>query len=121
MGARGQRVRGRCGSKGCGQRRSVHTCSSSMRRMPYLTRLFLPRRRSDRPLPGPRDPKHFSCISPVVDMAREVMGTGAYSLRAAQMAVFAWLRIERKIPPLTPHDTSRQTQGDALIKAFTDS
>jgi len=39
-------------------------------------------------------------------------------VRAAQMAVYELLRIDRKIPPVTPHDKSLQTQFEALIKAF---
>jgi oleate hydratase len=41
-----------------------------------------------------------------------------YSIRAAQMAVYSLLSIERKIPPVTAHDKSFRTQFDALIKAF---
>jgi len=41
-----------------------------------------------------------------------------YSVRAAQMAVYQLLGIDRKIPPVTPHASSLATQFDALIKAF---
>ena len=39
-------------------------------------------------------------------------------MRAAQMAVYELLGIDREIPPITPHDKSFQTQFEALIKAF---
>jgi len=34
------------------------------------------------------------------------------------MAVYQLLGIDRKIPPITPHDKSLRTQFEALIKAF---
>jgi oleate hydratase len=42
----------------------------------------------------------------------------AGSPRAAQMAIYELLSIDRKIPPVTPHDKSLQTQFEALLKAF---
>jgi len=41
-----------------------------------------------------------------------------YSVRAAQIAVYELLGIDRKIPPVTPHDKSLRVQIEALIKAF---
>jgi oleate hydratase len=34
------------------------------------------------------------------------------------MAVYQLLKIDREIPPVTPHDRSFQTQCETLIKAF---
>lgn len=39
-------------------------------------------------------------------------------VRAAQIAVYELLGVDRKIPPITPHDKSLRTQFEALIKAF---
>jgi len=39
-------------------------------------------------------------------------------VRAAQMAVYELLDVDRKIPPISPHDKSNRVQFDALIKAF---
>jgi oleate hydratase len=47
-----------------------------------------------------------------------VVFTVEYSVRAAQMAVYQLLGIDRKIPPVTPHDKSLRVQFEALIKAF---
>ena len=41
-----------------------------------------------------------------------------YSVRAAQIAVYELLGIDRKIPPVTPHSESLQAQFEALVKAF---
>jgi len=39
-------------------------------------------------------------------------------VRAAQIAVYNLLRIDRAIPPVTPHDKSLKTQFEAILKAF---
>jgi oleate hydratase len=87
-------------------------------RMPYITSMFMPRMRGDRPLPVPRGSKNFAFISQFVEIADDVVFTVEYSVRAAQMAVYELLGIDRKIPPITPHDKSIRTQLQALIKAF---
>jgi myosin-crossreactive antigen len=61
----------------------------------------------------------FSFISQFVEIESDVMFTVKYSVRATQMAVYELLGIERKIPSITPHDTSLRTKVEALIKAFT--
>ena len=48
----------------------------------------------------------------------DVVFTVEYSVRAAQMAVYELLSIDREIPPVTPHDKSLRVQLEALIKAF---
>jgi oleate hydratase len=87
-------------------------------RMPYITSMFMPRLRSDRPLPVPQNSRNFAFISQFVEIAEDVVFTVEYSVRAAQMAVYQLLTIDREIPPVTPHDKSLQTQLQALIKAF---
>lgn len=87
-------------------------------RMPYITSMFMPRLRADRPLPVPRGSKNFAFISQFVEIADDVVFTVEYSVRAAQMAVYELLAIDRQVPPITPHDKSLRTQFEALIKAF---
>ncbi len=87
-------------------------------RMPYITSMFMPRLRSDRPLPVPRGTRNFAFVSQFVEIPDDVVFTVEYSVRAAQMAVYELLGVERTIPPITPHDKSLRTQFEALIKAF---
>jgi oleate hydratase len=87
-------------------------------RMPYITSMFMPRRRSDRPLPVPRGSKNFAFISQFVEIPGDVVFTVEYSVRAAQMAVYELLGLDRKVPAITPNDQSLHTQFEALIKAF---
>jgi len=87
-------------------------------RMPYITSMFMPRLRSDRPLPVPRDSKNLAFVSQFVEISDDVVFTVEYSVRAAQMAVYALLGVDREIPPITPNDKSIRMQFEALIKAF---
>jgi oleate hydratase len=87
-------------------------------RMPYITSMFMPRRQGDRPLPVPRGSRNLALISQFVEIPEDVVFTVEYSVRAAQMAVYELLGIERKIPPVTPHAQSPHAQFEALMKAF---
>jgi oleate hydratase len=87
-------------------------------RMPYITSMFMPRLRSDRPLPVPRGSKNFAFISQFVEIPDDVVFTVEYSVRAAQMAVYELLGINHKVPVITPNDKSLHTQFEAVIKAF---
>lgn len=87
-------------------------------RMPYITSMFMPREKSDRPNPVPHATKNFAFVSQFVEIEADVVFTVEYSVRAAQIAVYALLGIDRQIPAITPHDRSRRTQFDAVVKAF---
>jgi oleate hydratase len=87
-------------------------------RMPYITSMFMPRLRTDRPLPIPRSSKNLAFISQFVEIPDDVVFTVEYSVRVAQMAVYEFLGIDRQIPPISPHDKSLRVQFEALIKAF---
>jgi oleate hydratase len=87
-------------------------------RMPYITSMFMPRLRSDRPLPVPRGSRNFAFLSQFVEILADTVFTVEYSVRAAQMAVYQLLGISREVPPVTPHDKSLHAEFEALIKAF---
>ena len=87
-------------------------------RMPYITSMFMPRMRSDRPLPVPLASKGFAFVSQFVEIPHDVVFTVEYSVRAAQMAVYELMNIERAIPPVSRHDKSLHVEFEALIKAF---
>jgi len=87
-------------------------------RMPYITSMFMPRVRGDRPPPLPAGSKNLAFLSQFVEIEDDVVFTVEYSVRAAQMAVYALLGIDRAVPPVTPHAKSLHTQFDAVIKAF---
>ncbi len=87
-------------------------------RMPYITSMFMPRNASDRPLPVPHNSRNLAFVSQFVEIADDVVFTVEYSVRAAQMAVYELLRIDRQVPPILAHDKSLKVKMDAVIKAF---
>jgi oleate hydratase len=87
-------------------------------RMPYITSMFMPRERGDRPLPVPTGSVNFAFISQFVEIPDDVVFTVEYSVRAAQIAVYQLLRINHRIPAVTPHDRSLRVELEALVKAF---
>lgn len=87
-------------------------------RLPYITSMFMPRLRADRPLPVPESSKNLAFVSQFVEIADDVVFTVEYSVRAAQMAVYQLLGIKREVPPILRHDQSLQTQLDVLVKAL---
>ena len=87
-------------------------------RMPYITSMFMPRSSSDRPLPVPSNSKNLAFISQFVEIPDDVVFTVEYSVRAAQTAVYEFLKIKRPVPSVTGHDKSISVLIDALGKAF---
>ncbi|WP_295385919.1 oleate hydratase [uncultured Thiodictyon sp.] len=87
-------------------------------RMPYLTSMFMPRQSGDRPLPVPQGSKNLAFISQFVEIPDDCVFTVEYSVRAAQMAVYELLGIDREVPPVSPHAASLATRFRALLKAF---
>jgi oleate hydratase len=87
-------------------------------RMPYITSQFMPRTKSDRPSPVPKNSKNLAFVSQYVEIADDVVFTVEYSIRVAQMAVYEMLDIDQKIPPVSRHDKSAKVKFDALLKAF---
>jgi len=70
--------------------------------MPYITSMFMPCNYNDRPLPVQRGSKNLGFISQFVEIPLDVVFTVEYTIRAAQMAVYQLLGIDRPIPPVTP-------------------
>ncbi|MCX6595812.1 MAG: oleate hydratase [Acidobacteria bacterium] len=97
---------------------TVATANCIPCRMPYLTSMFMPREVGDRPLPIPTGSKNLAFVSQFVEIPDDVVFTVEYSVRAAQMAVYELLNLDRKVPPVTPHAQSHLAQFDALLKAF---
>lgn len=73
-------------------------------RLPYITSMFMPRRKEDRPLPVPETSVNLAFVSQFVEIPDDVVFTVEYSVRAAQMAVYQLKGVDRPIPPITRHD-----------------
>jgi len=87
-------------------------------RMPYITSMFMPRVRSDRPPPAPKTSRNLAFVSQFVEIRDDVVFTVEYSVRAAQIAVYDLLKIDREIPPIRRHDLTVKVQLDSIVKAF---
>jgi oleate hydratase len=87
-------------------------------RMPYITSMFMPRAAGDRPLPVPPNSRNLAFVSQFVEIPDDVVFTVEYSVRAAQMAVYELLKIDRDVPPINRHDTLLKVKLTALIKSF---
>jgi len=87
-------------------------------RLPYITSMFMPRAKSDRPLPVPEGSRNLAFVSQFVEIEDDVVFTVEYSVRAAQMAVYQLLGVKRALPPITRHDHSLKVLFDSLVKSF---
>jgi oleate hydratase len=89
-------------------------------RMPYITSMFMPRQKSDRPLPVPANSRNLAFVSQFVEIADDVVFTVEYSVRAAQMAVYQLLKIARPVPAITRHDRSFKVVIETLERRSPD-
>jgi len=87
-------------------------------RLPYITSMFMPRRKSDRPLPVPASSKNLAFISQFVEIADDVVFTVEYSVRAAQTAVYQLMGVDRPIPAITRHDRAPSVLLASAVKAM---
>ncbi|MDR3713099.1 MAG: oleate hydratase [Puia sp.] len=67
--------------------------------MPYITSQFMPRKVSDRPNVIPARAGNFAFIGQYVEIPDDVVFTVEYSVRAAQIAVFGLLDLDREVSP----------------------
>jgi oleate hydratase len=86
--------------------------------MPYITSMFMPRSKGDRPMPVPTGSRNLALVSQFVEIPDDVVFTVEYSVRAAQMATYELLGIDRPIPPIKRHDQSVVVWAQALIKSL---
>ena len=68
--------------------------------MPYITSQFLVRDPKDRPQVIPKGSKNLALLGQFVEIPDDVVFTVEYSVRAAQIAVFNLLKLDRPISPL---------------------
>jgi oleate hydratase len=87
-------------------------------RMPYITSMFMPRAKGDRPQPIPANTKNFAMISQFVEIPVDVVFTVEYCVRVAQTVVYQLLGIDRQVTPITANDKSVKVRINSVIKAF---
>ncbi|ROR31652.1 oleate hydratase [Mobilisporobacter senegalensis] len=85
--------------------------------MPYIDAQFQPRAMEDRPKVVPEGSTNFAMISQFVEIPEDMVFTEEFSVRAARIAVYTLMGINRPVCPVTPHAKDIGT----LIKAFVTS
>lgn len=86
--------------------------------MPFIDALFQRRNRSDRPHPAPKESKNLGFISQFVEIPDDVIFTVEYSVRAAQMAVYSLLGINKKIPAVHHYEKKLKIKLQSAKVAF---
>ena len=77
---------------------ATSTCIPCM--LPYITSQFMPRKAGDRPLVVPKGAGNFAFIGQYAEIPEDVVFTVEYSVRAAQIAVYTLLQLEKEVTPL---------------------
>ncbi|SFC87282.1 oleate hydratase [Flexibacter flexilis DSM 6793] len=81
--------------------------------LPYIDALFQPRAKADRPAVVPVGSTNLAMISQFVEIADDMVFTEEYSVRAARLAVYTLLGLDKEVCPVTPY----QKRPDVLAKA----
>lgn len=75
----------------------VHTCF-----MPYITSMFMPRAKGDRPGVVPEGCKNLGLIGQFVETNNDVVFTMESSVRTARIAVYKLLNLNKQVPDINP-------------------
>lgn len=86
--------------------------------MPYIDAQFQPRKIADRPYVVPAGSTNLAMISQFVEIPEDMVFTEEYSVRAARMAVYKLMGIERPVCPVTPYHRDVKVLLKALNTTF---
>ena len=86
--------------------------------MPYVDAQFEPRKMSDRPQVIPQGSTNFAMVSQFVEIPDDMVFTEEYSVRAARLAVYGLMGIDRNVCPVTPYNRDPKVLLRALKKAY---
>ncbi|MPN31384.1 Oleate hydratase [bioreactor metagenome] len=73
---------------------------------------------SDRPKVVPEGSTNIAMISQFVEIPEDMVFTEEYSIRAARVAVYTLLGVNKKICPVTPHKYDIRTLLKALNASY---
>lgn len=71
--------------------------------MPYVDAQFQPRKMTDRPKVVPEGSTNFAMTSQFVEIPDDMVFTEEYSVRAARIAVYTLMDVDKEICPVTPY------------------
>ena len=81
--------------------------------IPYIDALFQPRAKADRPAVVPERSTNLALISQFVEIPEDMVFTEEYSVRAARLAVYNLLGLDKEVAPVTEY----WKRPDVLAKA----
>lgn len=86
--------------------------------MPYVDAQFEPRKMSDRPEVIPEGSTNFAMVSQFVEIPDDMVFTEEYSVRAARLAVYGLMGVDRNVCPVTPYNKDPKILLKAVKKAY---
>ncbi|WP_330368663.1 oleate hydratase [Alkaliphilus metalliredigens] len=86
--------------------------------MPYIISQFQPRAMTDRPQVVPEGSTNLAMISQFVEIPEDMVFTEEFSVRAARIAVYTLMGLDKKICPVTPHRYDVRTLLKALNTCY---
>lgn len=86
--------------------------------MPYVDAQFQPRKMSDRPQVVPEGSVNFAMASQFVEIPEDMVFTEEYSVRAARIAVYKLMGVNKRICPVTPYNKDPKVLLRAVKKAY---
>lgn len=86
--------------------------------MPYVDAQFQPRKMADRPKVVPAGSTNFAMVSQFVEIPDDMVFTEEYSVRAARIAVYTLMGVNKKICPVTPYVRDPKVLMKALITSY---
>ncbi|MDR3711610.1 MAG: oleate hydratase [Puia sp.] len=86
--------------------------------MPYIDALFQPRAKADRPAVVPEGSTNLAFISQFVEIPEDMVFTEEYSVRAARLAVYTLLGLDKKVAPVTEHWKRPEVLAKAIHTSY---
>ena len=89
-----------------------------IRDRPYVDAQFQPRKMTDRPEVIPQGSTNFAMISQFVEIPEDMVFTEEYSVRAARLAVYGLMGVDREVCPVTPYAKDPKILMKAVQTAY---
>lgn len=86
--------------------------------MPYVDAQFQPRKMADRPKVVPAGSTNFAMVSQFVEIPDDMVFTEEYSVRAARMAVYTLMGVDKPICPVTPYAKDPKVLAKAVHTSY---
>ena len=86
--------------------------------MPYVTAEFMPRCIGDRPAVVPKNSTNLAFASQFCEIPKDIVFTEEYSIRAARIAVYTLLGIDKEIEPVKEYQYDIRTLFQDIVASF---